>query len=316
MSAFTVLYLGGEPGYEATRAALADIATVVHVPAETDAVSAALPGADAVLDASMKTRLTSDMLATAPRLCIISCATTGADHIEGETLEARGIALRTLKEDRPVLQELTPAAELSWALLMACARRLVPAVAHVRDGRWVREDFPGVMLNGKRLGLVGLGRIGGWMARYASAFGMTVAAYDPGLEDWPEGVASATLPALFAESDFVSIHVHLSEATRGLVSAGLLAEAKPGLILINTSRGAVVDEAALLRGLETGRIGAAGLDVLDGEPEIGNHPLVEYARRHDNLLITPHCGGNSPDAVRKVCRHAAGKIRAVLTEAG
>ena len=102
--------------------------------------------------------------------------------------------------------------------------------------------------------------------------------------------------------------MHLSDATRGLISADVFDRMKPGAIFINTSRGAVADEAALLKGLESGRLAAAGLDVLEGEPDIETHPLLKYARAHDNLLITPHCGGYSPDAVRLVCRRAAEKV--------
>jgi D-3-phosphoglycerate dehydrogenase len=169
------------------------------------------------------------------------------------------------------------------------------------------------MLNGRTLGLIGCGRIGGWMSRYATAFGMRVLAYDPHAASLPEGVSRATLDGLMAECDVVSIHVHLSDETRGLVSRSLLESAKRGMILINTSRGAVVDEAALLDGLRSGRIGAAGLDVIAGEPDIANDPLVAYARSNSNLLITPHCGGFSPDAVRVVCRRAAEKIATALS---
>jgi len=146
------------------------------------------------------------------------------------------------------------------------------------------------------------------MARYAQAFGMTVLGFDPYQDTMPAGVESAPLRDLIAASDFVSVHVHLSDETRGLVSRDLLEAAKPGLILINTSRGAIVDEAALLDGLESGRLGGAGLDVLDGEPDTADHPLITYSQSHDNLLITPHCGGFSPDAVRLVCARAAQKI--------
>jgi phosphoglycerate dehydrogenase-like enzyme len=101
--------------------------------------------------------------------------------------------------------------------------------------------------------------------------------------------------------------VHLSPETTGLVTQALIDSMKPGAFLINTSRGAIVDESALLAALQSGRLGGAGLDVLEGEPETANHPLVRYAQTHDNLLITPHVGGFSPDAVRVVCAHAAGK---------
>ena len=111
-----------------------------------------------------------------------------------------------------------------------------------------------------------------------------------------------------AHSDVISVHVHLSDETRGLLSGNMLATIKPGAIVVNTSRGAIIDEAALLAGLKCRRIGAAGVDVLDGEPDIDQHPLVVYSRDHDNMIVTPHIGGFRPDAVRLVWRRAAEKI--------
>ena len=113
--------------------------------------------------------------------------------------------------------------------------------------------------------------------------------------------------AVLEQADVISVHVHLSAETKGLVGVRQFESMKPGAIFINTSRGGVCDEAALLRALESGQLGGAGLDVLDGEPDTAEHSLVRYARSHDNLLITPHCGGFSPDAVRRVCAHAADK---------
>jgi D-3-phosphoglycerate dehydrogenase len=252
------------------------------------------------------------MIKAAPNLQVISCATTGSDHISRDEVAARGINVHTLREDGELLLGITPAAELSWALVLACARRLPAAAAHTRAGQWVREEFPGTMVNGRTLGLIGCGRLGQWMSRYGAAFGMRVLGHDPHLEIWPQGIEQVTLAELVAQSDVISVHVHLSAETTGLLSADLLANIKPGAIVVNTSRGAIIDEAALLAGLECGRIGAAGLDVLDGEPEIGQHPLVLYSRGHDNLIITPHIGGFSPDAVRVVCRRAAEKIMANL----
>ncbi len=307
-----VIYLGGVEGFESSQEVLQGIAEVVHVRAESDEVSREICKASAILDASMRVKITDGMAASAPDLRIISCATTGSDHIARGNLGERGIPVRTLKEDPGLLQNLTPAAELSWLLLMACARRLAPALKHVVAGGWQRELFPGVMLNGRRLGLIGCGRIGGWMSRYATAFGMDVVGYDPNLSSFPEGIRAATLDEVLSSSDFVSIHVHLTPETTGIVTREGFASMKSGAVFINTSRGAIADETALLEALESGHLGAAGLDVLNGEPEIDQHPLVVYARTHDNLLITPHCGGFSPDAVRKVCAHAAGKIRQQL----
>lgn len=303
-----IAYVGAPEGFEALQAAAHLKAETVHVAAEPAAVAAALATAAGYLDASMRVPLSPEVLAKAPNLRIVSCATTGSDHISRPAAEERGIAIRTLREDGPLLQNLTPAAELSWTLLMACARKLPGALAHVHAGKWVREEFPGTMLNGRRLGLIGLGRIGGWMSRYAKAFGMDVVGHDPHQQSLPPGVHRVPLPELFRTSDFISVHVHLNAETTGLVSKALLNEVKPGAVLINTSRGAIVDEAALLAALESGRLAGAGLDVLEGEPKIDDHPLVRYARTHTNLLITPHVGGFSPDAVRIVCRRAADKI--------
>ncbi len=310
-----VIYLGAAEGYEAAAAALEGVAEVQHVPAEQPEVAAALRLADGLLDASMKIRITDDMILAAPNLKIISCATTGSDHISRVALETRGIPVRTLKEDPDLLRNITPAAEHSWALLMACARKLPSAVSHVSAGGWTREEFPGVMLKGKKLGLVGCGRIGGWMARYAQAFGLDVIGFDPHLPAFPETISPRSLEEVVTTSDFVSIHVHLSGETEGLVSRDLVQRMKSGAILINTSRGGIVDEIALHDAIKSGRLGGAGLDVLKGEPETADHPLVVLSRTHPNLLITPHCGGFSPDAVRFVCTHAAGKIRTMLQSA-
>ena len=304
----TIAYLGADAGYQALVETLGGAADAVHVEANPNALSQALETASGLLDASMAVPISDAMIDAAPNLKIISCATTGSDHIARESAQANGIAIHTLREDADLLANLTPAAELSWALLMAVARSLPAAVAHTRAGLWRREDFPGTMVQGRTLGLVGVGRIGGWMARYAQAFGMSVLGYDPYQDTLSDGVKPATLEDLFGASDFVSVHVHLSDETRGLVNRALLESAKPGQILINTSRGAIVDEAALLDGLKSGRLGGAGLDVLDGEPDTVNHPLVVYSQSHENVLITPHCGGFSPDAVRLVCARAGQKI--------
>ena len=308
-----VVFVGAVEGFDAAVEALQGVAVVRHVTADAEQLSVELRQADALLDASMKVRITDVMAAAAARLRVISCATTGSDHIARKVLGARGIPIHTLRENPEALQNLTPAAELSWALLLACARRLPAALAHVKSGAWVREQFPGLMLKGRTLGLVGCGRIGGWMARYAHAFGMEVIGYDPRLSQFPPGIRKSSIEDVFTEADFISLHVHLTPETTRLVSEELLAMTRPGVVLINTSRGQVLDERALLEGLASGRIGAAGLDVLAREPDIASDPLVAYARAHDNLLITPHCGGFSPDAVRLVCALAARKIKAVLS---
>ena len=291
----TILYLGAEVGADAAAEAVSGETRIIRVPSEVREVQSRIRTADA-------------MVASAANLKIISCATTGSDHIERAELERRGIPVRTLMEDKQLLLNLTPAAELSWALLMACARMLPAAVGHVKAGGWDREQFPGIMLNGKRIGIIGCGRIGTWMSRYAGAFGMDIVGYDPFISEFPPQIDPVSLDELVGTSDFITIHVPLTDDTNGLFSESCFARVKAGAILINTSRGAVIDEGALLNSLQSGQLRAAGLDVLADEPEIERSALAQYAKTHDNLILTPHCGGFSHDAVKIVCRRAAEKI--------
>jgi len=304
----TILYLGAEVGAVAAGEVVADRAEIVVAPSNQKDVQSQITTCDALLDASMRVRITDAMITSAANLKIISCATTGSDHIERGEIKRRGIPVRTLMEDKELLLNLTPAAELSWALLLACARMLPAAINHVKSGGWSREIFPGVMLKGKRIGIIGCGRIGTWMSRYARAFGMDTVGYDPLLDDFPPQIRPVSLEELVRTSDFITIHVPLNKDTKELLSEDLFTILKKGAILINTSRGAVVDEKALLKALESKQLQAAGLDVLTDEPDIEKSPLFQYAQTHDNLVITPHCGGFSHDAVRVVCRRAAEKI--------
>ena len=304
-----ILYLGSIEGYHSAREVLEETGDIFYVEPTSIAVELALAKADALLDASMKVPITDSMLDIAKKLKIISCATTGSNHISQSSLEERKIKIHTLKEDKVLLMDLTPAAELSWALLMASARKLNSAFDDVKKGNWIRENFPGVMLKGKTLGIVGCGRIGGWMAKYASAFEMNVIGFDPYISTFPSRIKEVELQHLFEISDFITIHVHLTPETTGMINMELLSKCKPNVILINTSRGQLINEEDLLCALINKQIGAVGLDVLADEPEIYKSVLVQYAKENDNLIITPHCGGFSPDAVRIVCKRAAEKIK-------
>jgi len=303
-----VIYLGPPEVYDVISQQLEPYFEVLHI-ANSLEFAENINSAYAVVDASMKYAFTSAVLTDAIELKIISCATTGSSHIDISTLKERGIALHTLREDGELLKDLTPAAELSWALLLSCARKLPHAFNDVKNGNWRRENFPGVMLNGKTLGIIGCGRIGTWMSKYATAFGMQVIGFDPYIDTFPHGIKQCTLEEVLVESDFITIHVHLSEDTKELINLERLKMCRPNLILINTSRGQVINEKDLLYALENNIIFAAGLDVLTDEPEIEGNQLLNFARNNDNLIITPHCGGNSPDAVRIVCTRAADKIK-------
>jgi D-3-phosphoglycerate dehydrogenase / 2-oxoglutarate reductase len=308
-----IIYLGPPEALVSAREVLEPSWKVVAPQPTAEAVSLHLADAIAIVDASMQVTFDQPLLDQAPNLRAISTATTGADHIDAKILTERGVPLLTLAGEKEFLHNLTPAAEFSWALLMACSRQFRFAVRDVLEGHWMREKFPGVMLKGKLLGLIGCGRIGSWMARYARAFDMDVIGYDPYADVVPDQIRKTELDNLLSSADFVSVHVPLNEQTRGMLGRREFARIKPGAIFINTSRGAVTDEDALLSALFEGRLAAAGVDVLEGEPNIDLHPLVQYARTHDNLIITPHIGGFSPDAVKVVVRHASQRVFKVLS---
>jgi len=204
-----------------------------------------------------------------------------------------------------------PTAELSWLLILAAARDFAKAERGMRAGRWHEGLAGGKILEGRRLGLIGLGKLGARVARYGAAFGMEVVAWSQNLT--PERAAEAgarlvTKEALLESSDIVSIHLVLSERTRGLVGAAELERIKPGAILVNTSRGPIVDELAMLAALKSGRLGHAALDVYDREPLPADHPL----RSLDNVTLSPHLGYVSEDVFEVFYRGALEDIEAWL----
>jgi D-3-phosphoglycerate dehydrogenase len=304
-----VLYLGPKDGLSTVCEALGTGYEILSSTADSRDVEKVVSGVSSILDASMKVPFTRSLLEKADHLRLFAAATTGSDHIAADYLAEKGIPLLTLKGQKEILQNLTPAAELSWLLLMALARRIRPAIHHVEQGLWSREFFPGMMLKGRTLGLIGLGRIGGWMSRYAQAFGMTVCAYDPYQQEWPENVQRCSFDELLGKCDFLSIHVHASEKTKGLLNKAAFQKIKPGTMLINTSRGSIVEESALLEALDSKVLAGYGCDVVEGEPAIKETALWNYAQAHDQVVITPHIGGFSPDALGVVLRFTAGRIR-------
>jgi len=240
-----------------------------------------------------------------PRLKAIATNTTGVPHIDMDAARVRGIKVFSLQEETEFLSTITPTAEHTIGLLLALLRRSPWAHNAVLAGEWNRRPFGAPrMLSRLSLGLIGCGRLGSMAGRYGLAFGMEVAFYDPYLPVPPMGMARCnTLEELVSSADVVSLHVHANAATHKMINRDLFLKFKPGSYLVNTARGELVDEAALLEMLTNGRLAGAALDVLDGEftPgfQVAAHPLAAYARDHDNLLLTPHIGGSTVDAWRE-----------------
>jgi D-3-phosphoglycerate dehydrogenase / 2-oxoglutarate reductase len=269
-----------------------------------------------ILIVRLQHQIDRDVFEAGKSLKAVVSATTGLDHIDLEAARARDVAVLSLKGEDKFLHTITATAEHTWALLLAVMRRIPEACDSVRAGQWDRDALKGRDLAGKRLGIVGLGRLGKQIASYGSAFRMKVAAYDPYVDTWPSTVVRThSLPDLLTESDVLTVHVDLNPRTLKLIGRPELAALPRGAVLVNTSRGQVLDEAALLDALVSGQIRGAGLDVLAEERVFEgrrDNRLVDYARHHHNLLITPHIGGATHEAMGKTEVFMAHKLAQFL----
>jgi len=255
-----------------------------------------------------------ELFAAATHLRVLVSATTGLDHIDLEAAADHSVVVLSLQGETEFLEEMSATAELAWGLLLALLRHIPGAADSVKDGIWDRDAFRGNELRGKRLGILGLGRLGRMVAEYGRAFGMSMAAYDPYASDWPMGVEiRSAAEDLMEDAQVLSLHVPLNDETRGLIDGEMLARLPAGAVLINTSRGAVVDEAALLAVLDSGHLAGAGLDVVADELSGGpSQALLAYARDHGNLIITPHMGGATVESMEKAEVFMAQKLARFL----
>jgi glyoxylate reductase len=278
------------------------------LPPPRDELLRRVAGCDGVLTL-LTDRVDDEFLdAAGPGLRVVSNYAVGFDNIDVAACARRGVAVGNTPG---VLTDTT--ADLAWALLMAAARRLPEGDRYVRDGRWKTWGpllLLGPDVHGATIGIVGFGRIGQAVARRAQGFGMEILYHDvqpvPDEVTMPLGATYLPLEALLPRSDFVSLHVNLSELTRHLMNATTLALMKPTAILVNTSRGPVVDQRALADALRDGTIAAAALDVTDPEPISMDDPLVGQ----DNCLIVPHIASASRATRGRMAAMAAANLLA------
>ncbi|HYH27849.1 MAG TPA: phosphoglycerate dehydrogenase, partial [Actinomycetota bacterium] len=270
-----------------------------------EGLASAIGGYEALIVRS-QTQVDSPVLEAGQRLRVVARAGIGLDNVDVEAATRRGIMVVNAPQSN-----IVSAAEHTMALILALARNLPQAHSALTGGSWDRERFQGVELQGKTLGIVGLGRVGTMVAQRALAFGMRIVAYDPfvsqerarqlGVEVVPE------LAPLLVEADFVTIHLPKTAETAGLIGSRELAMMKDGARVVNTARGGIVDEAALVEAMTGGKLGGAALDVFAEEP-VTEHPLFGLP----NVVVTPHLGASTAEAQDKAGTAVAEMVRLAL----
>ena len=239
----------------------------------------------------------------APSLKVISKHGSGTDTIDKVAAKARGIEVVAA-----VGANAAAVAEQAVALLLACAKSVVALDQRMRGGHWDKATHKSVELEGRTVGVVGLGAIGLRFAKVVDAMGMRVLGFDPYAKDLPKSIESADLATIWRESDAISLHCPLTSDNAKLINAQTLAACKHGVIVVNTARGGLIDEAALLGAVKTGQVGGAGLDSFAIEPMAAPHPFQGEPR----IVLSPHIGGVTADAYVKMGLAAARNALAVL----
>ncbi len=252
-------------------------------------------------------KVTKDVLEAAPNLKVVGRAGVGVDNVDIDEATARGVVVMNTPGGNAIA-----VAEHTLGMMLSLARSIHTATASTKSGKWEKKKFLGNELGDKTLGIVGLGNIGRQTASRAKPFGMNVIAYDPFVSsDMAKdlGIEMVELDELFARSDYISLHVALTDETRGLVNADSIKKMKDGVRIINCARGELVDAAALDAALESGKVAGAALDVFETEPP-GESPLF----RHENLIATPHIGGSTEEAQESVGIKIAQQVRDYLRD--
>lgn len=299
------LVVVADPIADEGLALLREHARIENVSGDRAALERCLDQAEALLVRS-ETRVTAELLDRAPRLRVIGRAGAGVDTIDVNAATKRGIVVVNAPGGNAVA-----AAEHSLALMFALARRVASADASLKRGEWKRSAYVGSELTGKTLGLIGLGKVGNEVARRALGLEMRVMVYDPYVPDDHArrgGMEPVTLEALLRTADIVSLHVPLTEATRGILNAERLRLMQPTAFLINCARGGLVDDAALIAALDAGQLAGAGIDVFAREPVAADDPLP----RHPRVVATPHLGASTLEAQVNVAAQVATEVLAVL----
>lgn len=240
------------------------------------------------------TKVTAELIAAAEKLKVIGRAGSGLDNVDTPAATRRGIVVMNTPGGNTVTT-----AEHTLSMMCSMARRIPQATASTKQGKWEKDKFMGVELYNKVLGIVGVGQIGGYLAKLAQGIGMSVIAFDPYLaQERAEkmGVTMVELDELFRRADIISVHTPLTAETKGLINAQAIAKMKPGVMIVNCARGGIINEADLVEALKTKRVAAAAFDVFEEEPVKAENPLLAL----DNFICTPHIGAQTSEAQENV----------------
>jgi D-3-phosphoglycerate dehydrogenase len=248
------------------------------------------------------TKVTAELIAAAQKLKVVGRAGSGLDNVDTPAATRRGVVVMNTPGGNTVTT-----AEHTMAMIFSACRKVPQATASVKQGKWEKDKFMGIELYNKTLGIVGIGQIGGYLAKLAQGASMNVIAFDPYLA--PEraekmGVSLVDLPELFRRADIVSVHTPLTAETKSLINAKVIETMKPGVVIVNCARGGIVNEADLCEALKTKRVAAAAFDVFDEEPVKPDNPLLAL----DNFICTPHIGAQTTEAQENVAVGIAEQI--------
>jgi D-3-phosphoglycerate dehydrogenase / 2-oxoglutarate reductase len=251
--------------------------------------------ADAVaLVVRSETKVTQKVIEAAPKLRVVGRAGVGVDNVNVEAATQHGVVVMNTPGGNTI-----STAELALAMILNLARKVPQAHAAMTQGKWDRKQFQGIELSGKTLGVLGMGRIGSEVARRALAFGMKVTGYDPFLTEARAKALGVELAAdlddVYRDADFITVHMPVTDQTRGMLNAAAFAKMKPGVRVVNCARGEIVAEGDLIAALDSGKVAAAALDVFATEPLPADHPF----RTHSAITLTPHLGASTNEAQEK-----------------
>ena len=245
----------------------------------------------------------------------ILCAATGLDHIDLEACKENDIIVLSLKGETEFLKEVRATAEHTLCLLLTLMRKTKNAFRHVETGNWNRYAFQGFELYKKKVGIYGMGRLGKILADYYYALGMEVYYYDIIEQNISSKFIKTNNPKeLFRKVDILSIHLPYNKKTHFIIDKDILKYLKPASFIVNTARGGVINEFDLLQSLKNKKISGYATDVLYGEPNINEHPIVKYSKYNENVVITPHIGGNTFESIEKTEFFIANKFKKLFYE--